>query len=193
MGLLLRIREKGDNKTTERHLRYTGTLFSGAMALTGVLFLWVFFPMLVMDPPVSTHNISPITIYTTPICILYGMAGSTLLAISFSYFLNKKLMIRDLTHGSVAGAIAVASAGFYITNPVWAMLVGSVAGIIQAIGNFFERKHSLDKKIITTISFVLFGIQGLVGSIWTGIWRAVITHRNDGLTFDISRLPYPVL
>lgn len=64
------------------------------------------------------------------------MAGSVILAITFSFILNQKLMFRDITHGSVAGAIAVASAGYFITNPVWALLVGCVAGIIQAIINF---------------------------------------------------------
>lgn len=136
MGLLLRTREGDASKSTEKHLRYTGTLFSGGFAMAGTVFLWVFFPLLVMDPPIETVNFSSTAIYIVPISILYGLAGSAILAAAFSYFLNKKLMVRDVTHGSIAGAIAVASAGFYITNPVWAMLVGSVAGIIQAIANY---------------------------------------------------------
>lgn len=193
MGLLLRTREKQPEKSTDRHLRYTGTLYSGGMAVIGCVFLWVFFPMIVMDPPAEYSKISVHAIYTAPICILYGLAGSTMLAIAFSYFLNKKLMIRDITHGSIAGAIAVASAGYFITNPVWAMLVGSVAGIIQAFINYFEKKHSLNNKIVTTVSFGFFGIQGLVGAAWSAIWRAVIIRRTDNLVFNLDGLKYPAL
>lgn len=45
-------------------------------------------------------------------------------------------MIRDITHGPIAGGIAIASVSFYITNPVWACLVGCVSGIIQTIINY---------------------------------------------------------
>ena len=59
------------------------------------------------------------------------MASSTLTSIAFSYIINEKLMIRDFVYGSISGGIAVASASLYITNPAFAMLVGSVAGILQ--------------------------------------------------------------
>jgi len=193
LGLLLRIKENTPERSTERHLRYTGTLYSGAMALVGTVFTWVFFPMIVMDPPQSTQPISTHAIYTAPISIMYGLAGSTVVCVGFSYFINAKLMVRDVIYGTIAGGIAVSSASYYITNPVWAMLVGSVAGIIQAIGNAIEKKHSRNGKIVNTISFILFGVQGIVGSAWASIWRAVIITRRDGLNFNLSALPSPVL
>lgn len=116
------------------------------MALIGTVFTFVFFPMIVMDPPQTlifsdvyqSINVNEIhTLYTTPIAILYGISASTVVNIAFSFFLNSKVSIRDVVYGPIAGAIATSSAAYYITNPVWAMLVGSVAGIIQAFGNYY--------------------------------------------------------
>jgi hypothetical protein len=184
LGLLLRCRENTPERSTERHLRYTGTLYSVGMALIGTVFIWVFFPMIVMDPPVSNDAAAPHALYSAPYAILYGIASSAIVNIGFSFFLNFKVMPRDVVYGSVAGAIAVSSASYYVTNPVFAMIVGSVAGIIQAIGNYFEKKYCRNGKIVNTISFVLFGIQGIVGSAWTAIWNAMVRTRNDGLPYN---------
>lgn len=48
-------------------------------------------------------------------------------------------------------------------------------------------------KIVNTVSFGLFGIQGLVGCAWSACWRAVIITRTDNLTYNIDALPYPAL
>ena len=40
----------------------------------------------------------------------------------------------------IAGGIACSSASLYITNPVFAMIVGSVAGIIQVVGQLLIEK-----------------------------------------------------
>jgi hypothetical protein len=42
-------------------------------------------------------------------------------------------MIRDFVYGTISGGIAATSASFYITNPVFAMIIGSFAGILQTI------------------------------------------------------------
>lgn len=165
-------------------------MHSSTLAVIGTAFIWVFFPTFVMDPPALTSKICPTAIYTTPITVLYGLASSTIMAISTSFVLNEKLMIRDILHGPVAGGITVASAGYYITNPVWGILIGSVAGIIQPVINYFEHKHSLKNNIVTTISFGLFGINGLVGAAWASVWRAVIISRNDGITCNLDFLTH---
>jgi hypothetical protein len=46
-------------------------------------------------------------------------------------------MVRDLINGSISGGIAVSSASFYITNPVWSMLIGGVSGLVQPVINYF--------------------------------------------------------
>lgn len=51
----------------------------------------------------------------------------------------------------------------------------------------------MKNKIINTISFGLFGIQGLVGCAWSAIWRAVIINRTDNQKFNLDMLPYPAL
>ena len=166
-------------------------MHSSTMALIGTAFIWVFFPAFVMDPPVLSSKISSTALYTAPLSMLYGLAASTLMSISTPYVLNEKLMIRDVILGPIAGGISVASAGFHITNPAYAILIGTVAGIIQPVINFFEHKHSLERPIINTISFGLFGINGLIGSVWASIWSAAVLNTTDGMNYNFDYLAHP--
>lgn len=113
------------------------------------------------------------------------------MSISTSYILNEKLTIRDFTLGPVAGGISVASASFYITNSTYAILIGTIAGIIQPLINFVELKYCIEKPIINTVSFGLFGINGLMGSVWATIWGAVVLTRTDGMTYINDFMSHP--
>lgn len=193
MGLVIALftsyRERGERPTTERHRRYNANIHSSSMALIGVAFIWVFFPSITMDAPAEINTISPSSLYRTPISIIYALAASLLMSISLSMVIYQKVMIRDAIHGIVAGGIVVASAGFYISNPVWAMLMGSVAGIVQCGINYLEYRHAKSEKIITTTSFALFGVQGLIGSIWALIWNYVARNNNASGLYNFDYLP----
>jgi hypothetical protein len=74
----------------------------------------------------------------------------------------------------VAGAIACGASSLYITNPVYAFVAGSVGGITQTlIQNFIERRASNQKKIVSTVSWSLFGIQGIIGAAFAAGWQAI--------------------
>lgn len=47
--------------------------------------------------------------------------------------INKGLLIRDIVYGPIAGGVIASSASFYVTNPVYGILIGAIAGLIQVI------------------------------------------------------------
>jgi hypothetical protein len=96
----------------------------------GALIIWIFFPILAFDIDDGTIA-NAFNLYTGPISIVLAMSAGALGAFSFSSFFNERMIARDIIHGPIAGAIACGTASFYITNPVYAILVGFAAGIIQ--------------------------------------------------------------
>jgi hypothetical protein len=47
--------------------------------------------------------------------------------------INGIIIIRDLLHGVIAGAIVVGASSLYISNPIYSIVAGTVGGIAQAL------------------------------------------------------------
>jgi len=62
------------------------------------------------------------------------MGASTIMSIGLSSMIDHSISVRDVVQAPTAGAVAVASSAYYITNPVYSLVIGSVAGIVQVIG-----------------------------------------------------------
>lgn len=98
-----------------------------------------------------------------------------MMGISFSFFINSKLIIRDLINSGVAGAISGLAAVMYIDKPVYSMVVGSTSGIVQTlVQNLIEKSISRRTKVFSTYSWQLFGVQGLIGTIFGSIFKTVV-------------------
>lgn len=113
--------------------------------------------------------------------------------------IDHSISVRDVVQAPTAGAVAVASSAYYITNPVYSLVIGSVAGIVQVIGQHAIQKRTAKTSNITnTFSFILFGVQGIIGSVFAAGFRSAQTNIQDpvtpidGLTIDLSDLPLPV-
>lgn len=120
------------------------------------------------------------------------MAASTIVGSAVSIFIYQKLIPRDFLNSLIAGGVAACSAGFYFTGPVWAMVLGSACGMVQAaIQGLIEKRVAMNSRIYHTYSFSLFGVQGLIGGVFASIFRKVVEFRNDGLTFDWFYNPKP--
>ena len=151
------------------------------------------FCMLVMDPEFDSRFGSTYQIYTVPILIFFGIASSTITSLGISAILNHAIIVRDAVQAPTAGAIAVASAAYFITNPVYALVIGTIAGIVQTLfQNYVEKKRSRKDSITNTFSFCLFGIQGFIGSIFASGFRNALDTQTDGLTISLGSIPYPV-
>ena len=132
LGLVTSIFLKCREPETAKHPNYTANKFSSTVALLGTIIIWVFFLLFSMDPAFS-GAVGAFTTYTGPINTVFGLASATLAAFSMSALINGKLQIRDIVYGPVAGGIAVASSSIYIVSPVWSMVVGTTAGLLQVI------------------------------------------------------------
>ena len=139
----------------------------------GNLIVWALFPILTMDPEVDSRTTgSTFQLYTVPLNIFFGMAASTVMSLGLSSAINHSIAVRDVVQAPIAGAVAIASSAYYITNPVYALVIGSVAGIIQTLlQNLVEKPASRKGSIINTFSFVAFGVQGILSSIFASGFR----------------------
>ena len=80
----------------------------------------------------------------------------------------------------------------YLTNPVYAMIVGSVAGIIQVVGQIFIEKPWIQKRrVLNTHSFILFGFQGIWGGIYASILRKRIETIWNGFQYNFDWIVNP--
>lgn len=156
------------------------------MAILGTIICWIFFPLLAMDPSFAGAQNS-FTLYTGPINVVFGLAAATFTSFAMSALINGKLQIRDIVYGPVAGGIATATASVYIVEPVWALLAGTVAGIIQVAGmNLIEAKWARNRNIVHSTSFILFGVQGILGSVWAAMNNAIIHGNSESFTYIFS-------
>jgi ammonia channel protein AmtB len=123
--------------------------------------------------------------------VIVAMGAGTLGAIIISYLINGYLIVRDAIHGPIAGAIAVGASSLYITNPVYALIAGAGAGIIQAIiQNFIEQRAAKFKLILSTVSWSLFGMQGIIGAAFASGWKAIYFTNTNGLTIEPQTLNF---
>ena len=103
------------------------------------------------------------------------MGAGTIGAMSMSGLVNGVLIARDVIHGPIAGAIAVGASSLFIANPTYALVAGGAGGIIQALlQNIVERKFINEKIILSTVSWSLFGIQGIIGAAFAAGWKAIL-------------------
>lgn len=103
------------------------------------------------------------------------MGAGAIGAIMISTLINGYLIARDAIHGPIAGAIACGASSLYITNPVYAFIAGITGGICQSfIQNIIEKNAAKKKWVLSTVSWSLFGFQGLIGAAFAAGWKAII-------------------
>lgn len=114
-----------------------------------------------------------------------GLGSGAIGAIIVSTLINGYIIARDAIHGPIAGAIAVGASSLYITNPVYAFIAGISGGICQAvIQNLIEKVAAKKKWIVSTVSWSLFGLQGLIGAGFAAGWKAILFTSKNGMTVD---------
>lgn len=112
---------------------------SAGRAVIGALIVFLFFPILALDLD-AQHGINSFNVYVGPYCIILSMGAALVTSVGVSSMINGYLIIRDIIHAPIAGAIMGGSASFFAVNPVQPILTGFVAGLIQTlIQNLFEK------------------------------------------------------
>lgn len=151
----------------------------------GAIFIFTFFPAIVTDPEIRETEIFSHAFVLAPLSIWYAMCSSVITGSAICILINGNLIARDVINCLVAGGVASCTASLYFTNPVWAMFLGSCAGLCQALfQRLVEKPVARRRKIINTHSFFMFGFQGLLGAVFASGFRKMIEYRNDGFTYD---------
>lgn len=109
-----------------------------------------------------------------PFCNILGMGAGVIGGAIASLMFNGYLIARDPIHGLIAGAIVAGTASHYILNPTYALIAGGIGGLLQGfIQNIIERSGINNKNIISTVSWSLFGFQGILGGCFAAAWKQV--------------------
>ena len=108
-------------------------------------------------------------------------------ALIVSLILNGYLIARDITHGLIAGAIAVGAGSLYIMSPAFPLISGFMGGSLQTVfQNSIEKKALKKGFLISTVSWTLFGVQGFIGGFFAVCWKNVaINSWNNNFNANI--------
>ncbi len=174
---------------------YTSSRFNSTMAILGSAFFWVFYPTIFYDVP-NKHteqlliaNPAPFLDQNGMISAYWAISASVVTSLAMSGIIHRRIRIKDLMYGTFAGAAIVGTSAPHIFNPVAAILLGMIAGLLQPLFNIAEEKMAGRGIKFSTCAPFLFAVQGLLGSLAAGILRAISvnsTHRFDPLEY-----PYP--
>jgi len=126
------------------------------------------------------------------------MGTSVVAAMLWSSMINGTIIARDVIHAPIAGAIISGSACFFAVNPCQPIITGFIGGTIQTlIQNYIEKSNAKEGSILSTISWSLFGVQGVLGGVTATIFIVFAQGSNTmNLTFraiTIDRNPVYML
>ena len=181
MGIILRW--KDTTMATVRNTLYRANRISVTFSLLGCAILLITLPFLV----VSHHKnfyVDDFLFYTPVLCLIFSSSSGLLGSISISLVTGRKPNVRNFIHGPVAGIIIGGASSYFTANLAYCIGVGLVGGTLQgAIQHIIEYRIVRRHRIFTTISFTLFGLQGLLGCITAAIGKAIIDVNASGLDY----------
>ncbi len=172
-AILLSCREGKQFSATASHPNYTANTFSATYALLGTAILSIGLPFLIMGWHNFTNPNNAILNYVPILCVFLSISGSTISSMALGLIFYGRPIVRHLVYGPVAGAVIGGASSYYTSNPVYAIVVGVAGGMLQTIFMSIQQYlvNTKGNRPITTVSFTLFAIQGLVGSAFAVGWK----------------------
>lgn len=187
---LKRREDSTEGCSTQNHIKNTASPSTVALSTFGAIIIFLLLPFLTYELD-AYHGINPHSIYIGPLELLLAMGAAIIGAIGTSLLINGALVPRDIITAPVAGAIIAGSATFFITQNAYSIVVGFVGGVIQVlIQNYIEKPNARDGSILSTFSWSLFGIQGLLGGIFSTGYRDILNHNTNSTVFSAASLNY---
>ncbi len=118
----------------------------------------------------------------------YAISTCVVTCLALSATIHGRIRIKDLMYAPFAGAAIIASSAVHIFNPIAAILLGMIAGLIQPLLNLLEEKNAQGKSYFSTCVPFVFAFQGFLGSLAPGILRAI---GDNSKAFDYNTYPLP--
>lgn len=163
------------------------------MAILGSAFFWVFYPTIFYDTPNQSagtaNNTTPFIDQNGMISAYWAISASVVTSLALSAVIHGRIRIKDLMYGTFAGAAIIGTSAPLIFNPIAAILLGMIAGLLQPLFNIAEEKLAHRRVLFSTCAAFVFAIQGLLGSLAAGILRAI--QNNGYQVFNYDLIPYP--
>ena len=100
--------------------------------MIGALFIGTLFPFLAFDIDAYIYQ-NVFAPYISTAIVVLSMGSGIIAALIFTLFINGYVVVRDLTHGLVAGAVSVGAGSLYIFTPGYSIITGFVSGFLQTV------------------------------------------------------------
>ena len=137
------------------------------MALLGGAFCWICFPFfnVNLSPDIFIYSHAAISTF---ICI----SGSVATMVGFSLMIDQRMELRKLLCSIIAGGVIVGSSSSHIYNPLGALFLGVLAGVLQY---FFCKLDVLMgmKPLWSNGVLFLFVVQGFIGGFISDVFKAI--------------------
>ena len=133
LGLFQRLREQREDYRVEpvSLRKYSSAEPSALYSLFGALIIFALFPFMAFEIDAYIY-FSSFNTFSLPLCLVLAMGAGGIGSVVFSLLFNGQLIVRDATHGVVAGAIASGAASLYLINPSYALIAGGIGGFSQS-------------------------------------------------------------
>jgi hypothetical protein len=170
---------------------------SAAHSIFGGILIFILFPFLAFEGDQSyASNI--FGRYNAPVSIFLSMSTAIITSVAIGMLIYgdnmKSLRIKDILNGLIAGGIVNGAASFYITTPFLAIVIAVTSTVLQYIfDNFVEKRLYNRFGLLSTHSFTVFCLQGLVGAIFAAGYNSKISDSNpsNGFSYVSSTLHGP--
>ena len=129
-----------------KRANYTSSRFNSTVAMLGSAFFWVFYPTIFYDVPNQNSttematNLAPFLDQNGMISAYFAISASVVTSLAMSGIIHRRIRIKDLMYGTFAGAAIVGTSAPHIFNPVGAIILGMIAGLLQPFFNIVEEK-----------------------------------------------------
>jgi len=138
MGLALALCEKLRERREEYQIaaaslkKYDSAEQSALYSLFGALLIFALMPVLAFEIDGYIY-FSSFNTFSMPLCLVLGMGAGVMGGILVSILFKGQVVVRDVTHGVVAGAIVAGASSLYLINPSYALIAGGIGGLTQAL------------------------------------------------------------
>jgi hypothetical protein len=97
-------------------------------------FFWVFYPLIFLDMA-SPSGFYSFMSNNGMINAYFCISTTVVTSIALSALMHGRIRIKDLMYGPFAGAAMIGASAVHIFNPIIAILLGMIAGLLQPLFN----------------------------------------------------------
>ncbi|XP_012387648.1 ammonium transporter Rh type A [Orcinus orca] len=171
----------------EGHRNEESVYHSDLFAMIGTLFLWVFWPSFnsaIADAGKNQYLAIVNTYFSLAACVVTAYACSSLLES------RGKLHMVHIQNATLAGGVAIGTTADMANTPYYAMIIGSIAGVVCVFGFKFLTPFFTTKLRIHDTCGVhnLHALPGVIGGLASIVFIALETADTSAMAMQAAAL-----